>query len=112
MTDTQALSHREHAHALRRQLATAAAETDALLRTGAAARAAGGPAMAEPYDALARQVGEAAYRVTDAQVAAVRTAAGSEKAAFEIVMAAAIGAGLLRWDAAIGALEEAGDAAP
>jgi hypothetical protein len=42
------------------------------------------------------QSGEAAWRVTDAQVASVRAAAGSEKAAFELIAAAATGAGLLR----------------
>ena len=54
--------------------------------------------------------GEAADRVTDAQVATVRAALGSDKGAFEIIMCASIGAGLARWDAAITAIEEATDA--
>ena len=62
-----------------------------------AARASGGPAIETPYDDLARQIGEAAYRTTDAHVASVLAAVGSEKAAFELITAAATGAGFLRW---------------
>ncbi|MBX3091108.1 MAG: hypothetical protein KF801_01200 [Cryobacterium sp.] len=82
------------------------------LREGALALGGGGDArVPEPYRALADTIAEASFRVTDQQVAAVREAAGSERAAFEIVMAASIGAGLRRWDAAIRAIEEASDAA-
>jgi hypothetical protein len=70
----------------------------------------GGPPAQPPYDALARQIGEAAYRTTDAQVANVLKATGSEKAAFEVVLAAAVSAGLLRWKHAIKALDEAAHA--
>ena len=85
--------------------------TDRPLRASAMARAAGEPlALDEPYDSLARQVGEASYRVTDGQVAAVRHVAGSDKAAFEIVLAASVGAGLTRWDAAFRAIEGLDDA--
>lgn len=66
--------------------------------------------MEAPYDDLARQIGEAAWRVTNAQVASVLAAAGSEKAAFELIAAAATGAGLLRWQRATKALEEMSDA--
>lgn len=82
------------------------------VRLGAMNRGAGGPAIAEPYDALARQIGEAAYRVTDAQVAAVREAAGTDKGAFEIILSASLGAGLVRWDAVLRAIGEATDATP
>jgi hypothetical protein len=75
-----------------------------------AARSAGGPPIEAPYDDLARQIGEAACRTTDAQVANVVEATGSEKAAFELIAAAATGGGLLRWQQAIKALEETGDA--
>ena len=44
-------------------------ETDANLRQAIAERAAGGLALEAPYDDLARQIGEAAYKVTDEQVA-------------------------------------------
>jgi hypothetical protein len=88
------------------------ADTPPALRAAAAERAAGGGAAADgPYDGLARQIGEASYRVTDAQIAALRSAAGSERAAFEIVAAAALGAGLKRWRAGIAVLEEATRAA-
>ena len=109
-------AHRRHADAVRAAVTGGGASTDGALRAAVVARAAEaaggaeGAPTTEPYDALARQIGEAAYLVTDAQVAAVRAAAGDDKGAFEIVMAACIGAGLTRWDAAARAIEEAGDA--
>ncbi|BCJ34143.1 hypothetical protein Athai_16460 [Actinocatenispora thailandica] len=75
-----------------------------------AARASGGPSVAEPYDTLTRRIADASDRVTDAEVDAVRDATGSDKAAFEIVLAACVGAGLARWDAAVRTIEEATDA--
>lgn len=102
--------HREHAEALRAAMSGDAGRTEAALRTATAARAAGGPAVDEPYDTLAERIGAASYRVTDAEVAAVRQATGSDRAAFEIVLSACVGAGLARWDAAVRAIEEAGDA--
>ncbi|PZQ43139.1 MAG: hypothetical protein DI570_29430, partial [Phenylobacterium zucineum] len=75
------------------------------LRTAIIERAGGGTQLPAPYDALVQQVASAAYRVTDAQVAAVRAVAGSDKAAFELVLCASIGAGLARWDAAARAIE-------
>lgn len=104
------LSHEEHA-ALLRARTTASGLTDAALRAAALARDVGGPRLPEPYDALVHQVGDDSARVTDAQVAAVREAAGSDKAAFEVVLAASVGAGLLRWDAAVRAIGGDGDAA-
>ena len=62
--------------------------------------------MAAPYDDLARQIGDSAARVTDEQVASVLRATGSEKATFEIIAAAALGAGLLRWEQAMKVLDE------
>jgi hypothetical protein len=103
--------HRSMAEAVRALIGGSAGITDAALRLGVAKRATGGPTIAAPYDALARQIEQAASRVTDAQVSAVRTAAGSDKAAFEIVIAAAVGAGLLRFDHAMRALEGASNAA-
>ena len=102
--------HAELVNALKRAALDAPALTSPQLRQGAAQLAAGGPAIEAPYDALAKQIGEAAYRVTDAQVASVLTAAGSEKAAFEIVAAAAVGAGLQRWEHGTKALREVIDA--
>jgi hypothetical protein len=79
-------SHRHRAETLRTALAGDTGITERTLRIAVAARAADGPPIAEPYDDLARQIGEVSYRVTDAAVDAVRQATGSDKAAFEIVM--------------------------
>lgn len=103
--------HRQKAEALRARVGEAPGESDAALRKAALARAAGGTPLAAPYEAMVARIAAAPYRVTDAEVAAVRAASGSDKATFEIVMAAAIGAGLMRFDAAMRAIEEAGDAA-
>lgn len=85
--------------------------TEPRLRADVMARGAGGDsAIAEPYEALSHQIREASYRVTDDQVEAVRMAAGSDKGAFEVVLAASVGAGLMRWDAAFRAIEGLDDA--
>ncbi|WP_439602714.1 hypothetical protein [Devosia sp.] len=102
--------HAELVVGLRQAALDFPALTSPQLRQGAALRAAGGPAIDAPYDVLAKQIGDAAYRVTDAQVASVLAAAGSEKATFEIIAAAAVGAGLQRWEVGTRALEEAIDA--
>ena len=102
--------HHRHADALRAAATREGGKTEASLRAAVLTRAAGGAPIAEPYEALARQIREAAHRVTDAQVAAVRAATGSDKGAFEIIMSACIGAGLTQWDAAIRAIDEASDA--
>lgn len=102
--------HSSFAERLRRRALHESAETEPLLRQRVAARAAGGPPIEAPFDDLARQIGDAAYCTTDAQVKIVRDATGSDKAAFEIVATAAIGAGLLRWERAVKALEEADNA--
>jgi hypothetical protein len=86
--------HRALAEAVRRRVPEGAGETLAELRQASARRAAGG----------------AACRVTDAQVSNVLIAAGSEKAAFEIIAAAALGAELARWEQAMNVLDEATDA--
>lgn len=109
---TEMSDHAKLVSALSHAALEAPALTSPQFRQGAAQRAAGGPPIDVPYDALAKQIGEAAYRVTDSQVASVLTAAGSEKAAFEIVAAAAVGAGLQRWDLGTKALQEAIDATP
>jgi hypothetical protein len=104
--------HHSSAETLRRRVLEGPGETDPALRQRMAARAAGRPLIEPPYDDLARQIGEAAWRVTDAQVASVLEAAGDQKAVFELIAAAATGAGLLRWQRAIKALEETSDASP
>lgn len=110
MSREAAEGHEEHAESLRART-TARGITAASLRAGALGRDAGGPPLPEPYDVLVRQVGADSARVTDAHVAAVREAAGLDKAAFEVILAASIGAGLRRWDAALRAIGGGGDAA-
>lgn len=103
--------HRALAEVLRRRVLEGPGETRPQVRQAVAQRAAGGPPSGSAFDELARQVGEAAHRVTDAQVGSVLTATGSEKATFEIIVAAALGAGLSRWQLAMKALDEATNAA-
>jgi alkylhydroperoxidase/carboxymuconolactone decarboxylase family protein YurZ len=102
--------HRALAETLRRRVLEGPGETRPALRQASAERAAGGPAAETPYDELVHQIGEAAHGVTDTQVSDALAAAGNEKAVFEIIAAAAVGAGLFRWRQAIKVLEEASDA--
>jgi hypothetical protein len=102
--------HRALADALRDRVLEGPGETSPALRRAVALSAEGGSAAPPPYDALARQTGEAAYRTTDADVANVVRMTGSERATFEVIMAAAVGAGLLRWQQAMTVLDEATDA--
>ena len=102
--------HHSLAEKLKRRVLDGLGETDPLLRQRVAARAAGGPPIEPPFDSLACQIAEAAYRVTDAQVTSVLKATKTEKAAFEIVATAAAGAGLFRWEQAIKALKESDNA--
>ena len=104
-------THEALVAALRKATLEAAADTPASLRVAVAERAAGGPPITEPYDALASAIGGDSHRVTDAQVTAVRNSAGSERAAFEVIAAATLGASLRRWRAGIAALEAATHAA-
>ena len=99
--------HHALADALGRRALEGPGETDPALRQAVARSATGGPAAPSPYGALARQIGEAANRTTDADVANVVEATRSERAAFEVIFSAAIGAGLLRWRHAIAVLDEA-----
>ncbi len=96
--------HQGLADALRRRVLEQPAETSQALRQAVAASAAGGHAAAPPYEALARQIGDSACRVTDSLVASTVDAVGSEKAAFELIMTAAVGAGLFRWECAVKAI--------
>lgn len=110
MTAPARADHDMLAEALRHRVVDGPGESDRALRQAAAERSAGGAAMVEPHQDLARQIGAASHRVTDAQVASLLQAARSEKAAFEIIAAAAVGAGHLRWRQAVKALNEATNA--
>lgn len=102
-------SHAQYADDLRSQVEQSGA-LGRDLRLSILARGAGGPELSEPYDALAHQIAEDSFRVTDAQVTAVFQETGSERKTFEVILTAAIGAGLRRWDAAEKAIMEADDA--
>src|SRR4051812_24965914 len=93
-------NHRAFALALRDRAASAPGLSPPELRQGVLSRAEGNAVLAAPYDALVNHVANASYRVTDLEVASVREAAGSQKATFEIIMTAAIGAAMLRFDRA------------
>jgi uncharacterized peroxidase-related enzyme len=99
--------HRTLADTARQRALFGPGKTDATLRQAMAERATGGPPLISPYDDLARQIGEAAYKITDEQVAKVVEEAGSEKATFELMMAAALGAGLHRFWRGLSVLEAA-----
>lgn len=99
--------HRVLAEAVRQRTLEGPGVTNAELRQAMAARAGGEQPVQAPYDDLARQIGEAAYKVTDEQVAKVVEQAGSERAAYELIVASALGAGLHRWQRGLKVLGEA-----
>jgi hypothetical protein len=84
--------HAALADTLRRRVLEGTGETSSVLRQTVAASATGGLPAPPPYDELARQIGEAAYRTADETVANVLRATGTEKAAFDVTFAAAVGA--------------------
>jgi alkylhydroperoxidase family enzyme len=91
-------------------LFTGKGETPPALRAAvaAAAGAPGSPGAAgdvpEPLQAFTEKVSRHAYKVTDADIAALKDAGYSEDAIFELTLAAAFGAGLARFDAALALL--------
>lgn len=97
-------NHRAMAEALRKRVLEGPGKTDVTLRQAIAMRATGGPPLEAPYDELAWLIGNASYKVTDELVRAVVTKSESEKAAFELIVAAAVSAGLYRWDKGLSVL--------
>jgi hypothetical protein len=80
--------HFVFAKALRYRVLEGPGVTDPVTRKAAAERASGGPAIEASYDDLVRQIGELSHRVTSAQVEQLVREVGSEKAAFEVIVAA------------------------
>lgn len=109
MTTSRA-DHHALAEALRSRVLDGPAVSDRVTRRAIAERASGGDSIATSYDDVVRQIGEASHGVTAAQVERLVREMGSEKAAFEVIAAAALGAGLLRWRSAIKVLDEVRDA--
>jgi len=110
MTARMPSDHSALAERLCHRILDGPGKSDPALRQAVASAAAGGAAVPAPYHALAREIGEAAHDITDTQVAAVVNAAGSERATFELILAAAVGAGLCRWQHAVTVLGDASDA--
>lgn len=79
--------------------------TTTALRQAISERATGGAPIEMPYDELALRIGNSSYKITDEQVRAVVTKSGSEKAAFEIITAAAVGTGIYRWNKGLSILK-------
>lgn len=99
--------HRTLAEELRKRVLEEPGLTNTELRQAFAKRATGGAALSDPdYDKLALQIGQHSYKVTDEQVAKVVRKSGSEKAAFELMTAAAVNSGLYRWQRGLSLLKE------
>jgi uncharacterized peroxidase-related enzyme len=101
--------HPDHylmAETLRQRIFEGPGITSSSLRQAIGKRAIGGTPIEAPYNEMALLIGEASYKVTDAQVMDVIKETGSDKAAFEIMVSAAVSAGLYRWDTAIKILRE------
>ena len=102
----ETLDHRQLAEAVRRRVLEGEGVTSAAQRQQAAGEAAAAPFGGHSGE-IAGQIGSAAYRVTDAQVEKLVREAGGQKGAFEIIIAAALGAGMHRWQRALAALDGA-----
>ena len=101
--------HPDHylmAQTLRQRIFERPGITNSSLREAIGKRAIGSTSIESPYNEMALLIGEASYKVTDAQVMDVIKKAGSDKAAFEIMISAAVSAGLYRWDTATKILRE------
>lgn len=95
--------HKAMARELQRTVFEGPGLTDTSLRQAIGSRATGGPALSVPaYDRLALEIGASSYKITDEQVKEVVSIAGNEKAAFELITAAAVATGLVRWQRGTG----------
>jgi uncharacterized peroxidase-related enzyme len=97
--------HNSMAKMLRERILEGQGVTNSSLRQAVGKRAIGGAPIEEPYNEMALRIGEAAYNVTNEQVTNVIKKAGSDKAAFELMVSAAVSTGLYRWDKANKILE-------
>lgn len=79
---------------------------------GALEGADGGDAVPENLRAYLRKLAKYAYRITDEDVAALRSAGYCEDQIFELTAAGALAAGLAQMDRGLAALAAAGPAAP
>ncbi|HUZ61881.1 MAG TPA: hypothetical protein VMU83_24095 [Hanamia sp.] len=93
-------NHSAMAQILRQRIFEGEGITDSSLRKAVGKRAVGGEPIEEPYNEIALLTGEVSYKVTDEMVTNVIKKSGSDKAAFELLISAAVSAGLSRWDKA------------
>lgn len=91
-------NHNLMAETLRQRIFEGPGVTSSALRKAIGKRAIGETPIEEPYNEIAFQVGEASYKVEDEKVSNLIKKVGSDKAAFELIVAAAVSAGLYRWD--------------
>jgi hypothetical protein len=105
--------HAELLNGVARTVLSAPGETDPALRRAISARTAalGGspvepsqPPVPSELSALVEKIGRHAYKVTDEDIAQLKAAGFSEDALFEIVVSAAMGAGLARYERGMKAL--------
>lgn len=93
--------HAERVAAVREAVFDSDAVTDRASRSGAAS---GDGELLPELAAYLANVREASYRITDEDVASLRRVGHSEEEIFELSVAAALGAALLRRDAGLRAL--------
>ncbi len=93
-------NHHSMAEALRQRVFNGEGVTSEALRKSIGKKAISKFTIEEPYNEIALQVGEAAYKITDEQINELIKKTGSDKAAFELIIAAAVSAGLYGWDKA------------
>jgi hypothetical protein len=92
--------HADLVTAVRRSVFDGPAHTDPAFRRAAA----DGRPLPDPWGAYAAKVRDHSYRVSDADVAALKETGCTEDEIFEITVAAAMGAALHRLDAGLAAL--------
>lgn len=93
-------NHSSMAEILRQRIFDGNGITNNSLRQAVGNRAIGGQPIEEPYDEIALQIGEASYKITDEMVMNLIRKSGSNKAAFELMISAAVSGGLYRWNMA------------
>ena len=85
-------------------------DADAVSSRETRAAAASGGDLREPLASYLAKVRETSYRISDADVGALRAAGHSEEEIFELTIAAALGAALCRLDAGLQAIRGVIDA--
>ena len=99
--------HRAMAETLRTSVLEGPSVSDTALRRAIAECAATSKSMDEPFVSLAKQIREDSYKVTDDQVVTLVQKVGSEKAAYELIIAAIIGVGLYQWQCGLEVFDKA-----